>query len=94
MEERAIAYWYVTQVVDEHLDCLQDIILVVSRGGPALHDNTPDHDNNSLFLESGAYSEMTFQLEFLAALNTMSMAMFAVHFLDQLAIDNFLIACQ
>ena len=36
---------------------------------------------------------MTFQLEFLAALNTMSMAMFAVS-LYQITIDIILIACQ
>ena len=39
IDQRAFAYWYLTQVVDEHLDCLRDILPVVSRGVPTLHDS-------------------------------------------------------
>jgi hypothetical protein len=32
MEEKAFAYWYVTQVIEEHLRCLDDWMPVVSKG--------------------------------------------------------------
>jgi hypothetical protein len=32
MEEKAFAYWYVTQVIEEHLCCLDDWIPAVSKG--------------------------------------------------------------
>jgi hypothetical protein len=36
MEERAFAYWYATQVIEEHLSCLDNWIPVVSKGIAAL----------------------------------------------------------
>ena len=32
MEEKAFGYWYVTQVIEEHLRCLDDWMPVVSKG--------------------------------------------------------------
>jgi hypothetical protein len=32
MEEKAFAYWYVTQVIEEHLCCLDDWMPVVLKG--------------------------------------------------------------
>lgn len=32
LEERPFAYYYVSQVIEDHLSCLDDLIAVVARG--------------------------------------------------------------
>ena len=39
IDQRAFAYWYLTRVIDEHLNFLRDVFPTVSRGVLALHDS-------------------------------------------------------
>jgi hypothetical protein len=58
-EERVFAYWYIVQVLEMHLSCIDQLM--------------PGMSNNS-----NAYFEMSYQLQFLTALQSLSMTIFAI----------------
>ncbi|OAX36010.1 Mak10-domain-containing protein [Rhizopogon vinicolor AM-OR11-026] len=58
-EERVFAYWYVVQVLEMHLSCIDQLMSGMSRG-------------------SNAYIELSYQSQFLTALQAISIAIFAI----------------
>jgi hypothetical protein len=58
-EERVFAYWYIVQVLEMHLSCIDQLM--------------PGMSNNS-----NAYFELSYQLQFLTALQSLSMTIFAI----------------
>ncbi|KAG1749555.1 Mak10 subunit, NatC N-terminal acetyltransferase-domain-containing protein [Suillus lakei] len=58
-EERVFAYWYVVQVLEMHLSCIDQLM--------------PGMSN-----DSDAYFELSYQLQFLTALQSLSIAVFAI----------------
>jgi hypothetical protein len=76
MEERAFAYWYTAQVLEDHIDCLNNIQAVVSRG---IYMNP---NEGGLFscrhADSTAWAEHNFQHTFLEALRELCLALVPV----------------
>ncbi|KAG1856630.1 Mak10 subunit, NatC N-terminal acetyltransferase-domain-containing protein [Suillus subalutaceus] len=58
-EERVFAYWYVVQVLEMHLSCIDQLMPGMSS-------------------DSNAYFELSYQLQFLTALQSLSMTVFAI----------------
>jgi N-alpha-acetyltransferase 35, NatC auxiliary subunit len=74
-EERPVAYWCSTQVLDAHLSCLDNLLHVAPRGRYRqivfiflVHTST----------DSMAYREMVFQFQLLTALQAITTAVFVV----------------
>lgn len=75
-EERAFSYWYAAQIVESHLECLDEMVAAVpKREHCSCHRCVPVSPPTT---ESAAHSELQFQFGFLTALQLMSIAMFSV----------------
>jgi N-alpha-acetyltransferase 35, NatC auxiliary subunit len=80
-EEKSFAYWYAVEVIDAHLSCLDNLTSIVQEGAHSPHfscfwflylmrPNT--------FLDTTAYREMVYQIQFLTALRSICAALFTV----------------
>ena len=77
LEEKPLAYWYATQVLDIHLSCLDNLLRVVPKG-----TFRTGHIyillSYSRATDSTAYREMEFQVRLLTALQAMITGVFVV----------------
>ena len=78
-EEKSLAYWYAVEVIDAHLNCLDNLTSIVQQGA---HSHFSGFrfvfSEAKYFLDTAAYREMVYQSQFLTALRLMCAALFTI----------------
>lgn len=75
-EEKPIAYWYLSRVLDAHMNCIENLLPLVSPGTISVVTPTRRADERST--DSTAYRELRFQAAHLSALQMISTTLVVV----------------
>jgi hypothetical protein len=73
--ERTFAYWYLTQVIETHLGCIEDILVTLPSGTLSLDRGVKRADWH---LDTIEYHEMRFRHTLLTGLQTLATGMTVV----------------
>lgn len=73
--ERPFAYWYASQIIEKHLVCIDAIISILV---PGEYQPSSLQSSDASGSESNSMKEMTFQRQFLTAVQLLCMAMYSV----------------